>query len=511
MLYKHFVETTRHKYGVLSNDKLVSMLEEDIAIKQKCKLWFDNITVNYSLTESSVSNTNEEISDLTSDEHTFPDTNVDIETNQTVNSISKTVILNSTKVISSSMLASTIKTNKSKNSCTDLYLREVNTLNNNALSLKLLGCLMNSFNTETTTNNTNNTVINDTATTATTLKIVKPKSLDQNIAFMHALQSMEVVNDSIFVLPTGTGKSFIPLIVSMYRKLQYHQSNQHIICKTDILIIPLIALGHDLEEKYRKFKFKATFLRNNESSSTIDASFCESFDILIMTPEIFLKYCNVFQLMSNARTLGMVFFDEAHCIVTYNTIRRLYAHAATKCLDFEHSSRFLMTATFPPSMTIAMKELVSNGNLIEFRNQTNRLNIHHFRHIVMPNLKIKHMEFYKIMNRNDTKRFIIQIKNLQLKITPMHIRITTIVEVFFKCDNRLKTRILIYHSSIERAKECKKILEFFITYGYRNNNIQTIEYHSQLSEQEKLNVIKQFHDHQGPLVLCCTTAWGMGK
>ena len=95
--------------------------------------------------------------------------------------------------------------------------------------------------------------------------IVKWKSSDQMVAVVQLLGIINEIIDVSIVLPTGAGKTMLPLIISKYRRyVQSMVGGLTHINKCEVLVIPLIGLGFNLISRLQMLGFNVQFVRSSD-------------------------------------------------------------------------------------------------------------------------------------------------------------------------------------------------------------------------------------------------------
>ena len=324
--------------------------------------------------------------------------------------------------------------------------------------------------------------------------IVQWRSPDQMNAAVQLLASYKYVQDISIILPTGAGKTMLPLILSNYRKkLQREEVNTIQENRCEVLVIPLIGLGLNLKNRLQQRGYNVQFLRSLDEVKHFTAY--REAQILLMTPEMFLKHFITLKDMSINGTLGWIWWDESHCIVIHSTFRKAYSEAAEKSAHLG-VTRVFMSATVPLSIETSLQELAKATSMTTFRFATNRLNIHHFR------CKVDNSFECGIVNEVCEEETFRGVHAYILSICK---------EVEALCTDS-KGRILVYFMTINEAEKGYKILQK-LTIDLISNNIlcKAVLFHGSLLEHEKEERFRDLTNYTGFTFISCTSALLMGN
>ena len=168
------------------------------------------------------------------------------------------------------------------------------------------------------------------------------RSVEQRDMLVLALQSLEVVQDYLFVVRTGGGKTACLGICTLMERQQKTK-------RVTVAIVPLISLCEDLARRLQQSGIKVNICT---TSATMTYTTVTSYEVLILLPEVVGSSLG-FQLLQRLHAenlLGAIFFDEFHLWFSWNSFRPVMMNVLEKCSVFEKSPRLMVTGTLPPTM-----------------------------------------------------------------------------------------------------------------------------------------------------------------
>ena len=300
----------------------------------------------------------------------------------------------------------------------------------------------------------------------TELTATQFRSLDQRNMLIKVLGSIKNVEDHLFILPTGGGKSAAFGVSALYERSVDSE-------RVTLVICPVIALCFDMERQLQEMGVKASFVR----SSTTQYKEITRLEVLILLPEVaasnlmfmMLKRCH------DERRLGAIFFDEFHVYYSWISIRPVMLQLVKKTRVFVESPRLMMSGTFPPLMqrTLQLSHPSLAGVTVN-RCITDRPAIHFLR-LMIPSSSCQSMP-------------------LILKAVAITIAVMRSLEE--------GSRVIISCSLLQDVTS--------VVHQLTKAGVQALQYDGSMSDEEKAKSYSQWSDAAASLVMVATSAFGIG-
>lgn len=164
--------------------------------------------------------------------------------------------------------------------------------------------------------------------------------------------------DGMFILPTGSGKSQLFMILPFIRKEML-----------SVVIVPLVALQVDLMKKCQSVGIHGVLWKDRFSAG-VDLVFCSCEHVTKQSYASFIKE------MWKTRRLFMIFVDEAHLIKQWSGFRPVLGQLEKYIRPAACNVRIqALTATCPPSLEPVLKQMLSLRNVKTVRQDASRGNI----------------------------------------------------------------------------------------------------------------------------------------
>ncbi|KAJ3792839.1 hypothetical protein GGU11DRAFT_692883, partial [Lentinula aff. detonsa] len=171
------------------------------------------------------------------------------------------------------------------------------------------------------------------------------------------LVALNAIHDMIVIAPTGSGKTMIPIILSML--------NQH---KITVVVIPLISLRDDYIRRLTSLNVPFS---NYETGMT--ASIPPSTSLLLVSADTAVRqhFQQALRMIHNHRPVAAFVYDEGQLAVTDNTYRDSLRDASeVRCLPVP---MYILSGSAPPKSIPAMATIFGLAKpYIEIRNCTDR-------------------------------------------------------------------------------------------------------------------------------------------
>jgi len=260
-------------------------------------------------------------------------------------------------------------------------------------------------------------------------------------------------------MPTGSGKTLLYAIPSL------------IFNEGPVLVIsPLIALMRDQVRRMKSAHISSVLFTSDQSEEERSQSYIdlwsENTKIIFVSPERFAL--SSFQQKLERIRPSMVVIDEAHCVVSWgHQFRPEYSEIGNRLAALNPPRILAITATASAHTRNEMIQKIfpTTAKTVEFISKPISSNI---------NIKAKRMFSFE-----EQKKFLIET----LKNTHSH-------------------KSIIYFSTRKQCEEFAMLL--------KHKNLHTIAYHAGLSKEKRLSVEQYIHNTQKKIVICATTAFGLG-
>lgn len=269
---------------------------------------------------------------------------------------------------------------------------------------------------------------------------------------LETIQSVMQGQDTLSILPTGTGKS-----------LCYQLPSYLLPDGLTVIISPLISLMYDQVQQIQQRGEKRVAALNSQLSYSEKQwilSHLSDYRYIFLSPEMILQP----QVLSALKKVSLTMFviDEAHCISQWGIdFRPEYRLLGQVRLELNSPVTLALTATATPQVEADIKNILFDNHSIH----TIRLSVNR------PNIT------YQVVQTQDKDEAIEQF----------------VLEY--------QGPGIIYFSSKKKAEQMAKRLQ--------SKGIATAAYHGGLDAIERSKIQQQFLNHQLE-ILCATTAFGMG-
>lgn len=320
-----------------------------------------------------------------------------------------------------------------------------------------------------------------------TVKISQAQIIDEIVEQMQISNEKKTPKDIFITSSTGTGKSIMFQIPSLYMNNKNDKQK-----KVTIVISPLIGLMNDQvqglnSKNINNAKTINSGLSPNEKSAIARDVKDGKIDILYVSIETLISRNDIQSLIGD-REIGLFVVDEAHTVTTWGRTFRVdywfmgsYLNKLRKNYNFPIVT-FTATAIIggPEDMYTDIKKSLNLISPIRYLGKIKKENIF---------LNVKQIdEEYKKNNGNDAK----QIKDKLL---------------IAKIDKNIKQnkKLLVYFPTVVSINQFKTTLEAFQPQLYEKTAI----YHGQLSNDNKNSNFNNFKSGEKPIILA-TKAFGMG-
>lgn len=272
---------------------------------------------------------------------------------------------------------------------------------------------------------------------------------------LEIIQSVLAKQDTLAILPTGTGKSICYQLPALIQQ------------GTTIIVSPLISLMLDqvkeLKAKQIKDVVAITSFMNHEERKEVFSNI-SAYKMIFISPELLQQRVVIQKLTGLAISLFVI--DEAHCISQWgHAFRPDYLRLEQVIQALQNPPLLALSATAPPNV----QEDIESA------------------------LKRKHMKrFIYPMDRPNIGLFIQKLQ-VESEKNDALLQITAQYDV----------PTLIYFSSRKQAEE----IAIFLSETLTDRRIAF--YHGEMEQSDRITVQQQFMNDQIDII-CCTSAFGMG-
>lgn len=268
-----------------------------------------------------------------------------------------------------------------------------------------------------------------------------------------AIQSVLHGNDTLVVLPTGSGKSIC------YQLMPFVKEG------TTIIISPLLSLMQDQANKLRSYGIKEVCALNSlltKSERNYIFRHLNKYKFILLSPEMLSQQYVIDQLAKI--NINLLVVDEAHCVTQWGMdFRPDYLDIATFRPLVQSPPIMALTATATRQVQKEIKQLLNFD-------------------------KIKSKSIITSVDRPEIKLYFEQAENKDERVLDII--------------NTIQKPGIIYFSSKKKADEIANLL-------IEELNINAESYHADKESQDKITIQNQFLDNQLQ-VICATSAFGMG-
>lgn len=291
--------------------------------------------------------------------------------------------------------------------------------------------------------------------TETLESILKAKFGYESFAYgqKEAIESALAGNDTLVILPTGSGKSICYQLYPFVKE------------GTTIIISPLLSLMQDQLNKLRAYGIKNVCSINSTvtpNERQYIFNHLASYDFILLSPEM-LNQPHIINQLAQIK-INLIAVDEAHCVTQWGMdFRPDYLHIASFRQQVNHPPIMALTATAPVDVQEEIKYLLqfNPDNSQTIASSVDR-----------PEIKL-------VFEQTESKDE----------------RVLEIVETIQKPG-------IIYFSSKKKADEMTQLIK-------ERLHIPVESYHADKDAHDKTTIQNQFIDNQIQ-VICATSAFGMG-
>lgn len=272
---------------------------------------------------------------------------------------------------------------------------------------------------------------------------------------LEIIQSVLEKQDTLAILPTGTGKSICYQLPALIQK------------GTTIIVSPLISLMLDQVKELKAKQIKnvvaiTSFMNHHERKEVF--SNISSYKMIFISPEL-LQHSFVIQKLTGL-PISLFVIDEAHCISQWgHAFRPDYLRLEQVIQALQNPPILALSATAPPNVQEDIESALKRNHMKRFIYPMDRPNIGLF------------------------------IKKLQVESEKN--------EALLQITSQYDVPTLIYFSSRKQAEEIATFLAETLT------NRRIAFYHGEMEQSDRITVQQQFMNNQMDII-CCTSAFGMG-
>ena len=295
------------------------------------------------------------------------------------------------------------------------------------------------------------------------------RSIDQKQYLGMVIDALSNIKDYAFILPTSGGKSMAVFCAAFHERVQETG-------RKTIFILPSLALIEDQFLKLKRSGLEAIVMKG-----FMDIPYAT--EVILATPETAVTSGFMDQLSSldSKGQLGACVIDEFHCTFVHSTFRPAFVQFTHKVAVFKHSPIIQVSATCPPAYEKLVKQYCCLPQLKFVRFNTDRPNIHYFRHI-LPTVGTG-------ANSNGLSQSALAAVSLA-------------EQIFANLPPRSIFRIIMYCSF---TTDVDSLFDFMTLRG-----LPCLKYHGKLSEKTKQNSFTMWNDTPLPLVIACTDSFNLG-
>jgi len=295
------------------------------------------------------------------------------------------------------------------------------------------------------------------------------RSIDQKQYLGMVIDALSNIKDYAFILPTSGGKSMAVFCAAFHERVQETG-------RKTIFILPSLALIEDQFLKLKRSGLEAIVMKG-----FMDIPYAT--EVILATPETAVTSGFMDQLSSldSKGQLGACVIDEFHCTFVHSTFRPAFVQFTHKIAVFKHSPIIQVSATCPPAYEKLVKQYCCLPQLKFVRFNTDRPNIHYFRHI-LPTVGTG-------ANSNGLSQSALAAVSLA-------------EQIFANLPPRSIFRIIMYCSF---TTDADSLFDFMTLRG-----LPCLKYHGKLSEKTKQNSFTMWNDTPLPLVIACTDSFNLG-
>lgn len=274
-----------------------------------------------------------------------------------------------------------------------------------------------------------------------------------HIGQKEAITSALKGNDTLVILPTGSGKSICYQIFPFLKQ------------GTTIIISPLLSLMQDQVDKLREYGIKEVCAINSMLTSQERKYILKHLDtyrFILLSPEM-LKNDYLLDRLTK-QTINLLVVDEAHCVSQWGMdFRPDYLSIKDFRSQINQPPIMALTATAPIDVQIEIKELLGFS---ENKSET-----------IMASVDRPEIKLYLEETENKDQRLIELIEKI---VKPG----------------------IIYFSSKKKAEALSDYINDYL-------GLRAESYHADKENSDKTSILSQFLDNQLDVV-CATSAFGMG-
>lgn len=269
-----------------------------------------------------------------------------------------------------------------------------------------------------------------------------------------AIESVLDNNDTLVILPTGSGKSIC------YQLFPFIKDG------TTIIVSPLLSLMQDQVNKLRAYGIKEVCALNSlvtKRERQYIFKYLSSYKYIFLSPEM-LSQNGVIKMLKQLN-VNLLVVDEAHCVAQWGMDFRP---------DYLDIANFREQVNDPPIM--ALTATATNRVQHEIKQLLNFKNNHKTIETTVDRPEIK-LAFEKVKEKEKDQRLL-------------------------EISKKIQKPGIIYFSSKQKADEMAKIL-------IEEGQLKAESYHADKDDQDKTTIQNQFLENELEII-CATSAFGMG-